>query len=140
MLVTATAFKPRVATELANTYVDVLLARTGSQARDQARAVREMLENLLVQTKANVNEAEDSLRKFRRGGGDTGVAVSDQSRVEMAKLAELENAMAEVQVAKEIANGRLAFLRGESQKGGKVPPSPRAPVAGRCRSRGCASA
>ena len=53
VVVSATAFSPRVAAELANTYVDVLLARTGSQARDQARAVREMLENLLVQTKVD---------------------------------------------------------------------------------------
>lgn len=129
VLVTATAFSPRVAAELANTYVDVLLVRTGSQARDQARAVREMLENLLVQTKASLNEAEDSLRRFRRSGGD-GIAVSDQSRLEMTKLAELENAMAEVQVAKEIASGRLTFLRGESQKGGKAPPPVRVPAAG----------
>jgi len=125
--VTATAFSPRVATELANTYVDVLLARTGSQARDQARAVREMLENLLVQTKASLNEAEASLRNFRRGTGD-GIGVSDQARLEMAKLAELENSMAEVQVAKEIASSRLAYLRGESQKGGKIlPPLARTP-------------
>ena len=129
VVVTAMAFNPRVATDLANTYVDVLLARTGSQARDQARAIREMLDNLLLQTKAGLTEAEDSLRKFSGGTGD-GMAVSDQSRLEMVKLAELENAMAEVQVAKEIAGGRLAFLRGESQKGGKTPAPVRVPAAG----------
>jgi succinoglycan biosynthesis transport protein ExoP len=127
--VTAMAFSPRVATDLANTYVDVLLARTGSQARDQARAIREMLDNLLLQTKANLTEAEDSLRKFRGSGGD-GMAISDQSRLEMARLAELENGMAEVQVAKEIAGGRLAFLRGESHKGGKTEAPPRVAVRG----------
>jgi capsular exopolysaccharide synthesis family protein len=120
VLVTAIAFSPRVAAELANTYVDVLLARTGSQARDQARTVREMLENLQAQTKKSLNEAEESLRRFQRTGGE-GIAVSDQSRLEVTKLAELENALAEVQVAKEIASSRLAYLRGESQKGGKAP-------------------
>lgn len=128
VMVTAMAFNPRVATDLANTYVDVLLARTGSQARDQARAVREMLDNLLLQTKAGLTEAEESLRKFRGSGGD-GIAVSDQSRLEMAKLAELENAMAEVQVAREIVDGRLAFLRGDS-KGSRPAAPTRVPAAG----------
>jgi uncharacterized protein involved in exopolysaccharide biosynthesis len=129
VVVAAMSFNPRVATDLANAYVDVLLARTGAQARDQARAVREMLDNLLLQTKAGLTEAEDSLRKFSGGGGDA-MAISDQSRLEMAKLAELENAMAEVQVSKDIAGGRLAFLRGESQTGGKPSAPARVPAAG----------
>ena len=36
--ITAVAFSPRVATDLANTYVDVLLSRSSSFARQQARA------------------------------------------------------------------------------------------------------
>src|SRR5262245_1551877 len=130
VVVTAMAFNPRVATDLANTYVDVLLARTGSQARDQARAIREMLDNLLLQTKTSLTEAEDSLRKFRDTGGG-GMAVLDQARLETVKLAEMESTLAEVQVAREIASGRLAFLRGESQQGGKpYPPAPRLSAAG----------
>ena len=57
------------------------------------------------------------------------MAVSEQSRVEMAKLAELENAMAEVQVAKEIANGR----RGLSAR--RIPEGWQGAAAARCASR-----
>jgi succinoglycan biosynthesis transport protein ExoP len=128
VIVAAEAFSPRVATDLANTYVDVLLSRTGSQARDQARAVREMLDNLLLQTKSNLVESEEALRRNRGTGGD-GVAVTDQARLELARLAELESQLQENQVNQEIARSRLSFLRGESQKAGsKAPlaPAPRA--------------
>src|SRR5262249_19095262 len=41
LTLTAPAFSPRVAADLANTYVDVLLARSNSFAREQARGTRE---------------------------------------------------------------------------------------------------
>ena len=38
---TAAAFSPRVAADLANTYVEVLLSKSSSFARQQARGTRE---------------------------------------------------------------------------------------------------
>jgi len=109
--VTATAFNPRVATDLANTYTDVLLARSSSQARDQARATREMIENLLVQARTSQQEAEESFRKFQGTTGD--VRLPEQSRLELTKLADLESKLSEYQVAREIAVARLNAMRGQ---------------------------
>src|SRR5260370_23437988 len=58
--ITATAFSPRVAVDLANTYVEVLLSRSSAFARQQARGTRELLETLLAQAKTSQAEAEDA--------------------------------------------------------------------------------
>lgn len=111
--VTATAFNPRVATDLANTYTDVLLARSSSQARDQARATREMIENLLVQARTTQQEAEETFKKFQNASGD--VKLPEQSRLELTKLADLEGKLSEYQVAREIAQARLTAMRGQGK-------------------------
>ena len=119
--VTATAFNPRVATDLANTYTDVLLARSSSQAREQARATREMIENLLVQARTSQQEAEESFKKFQGTTGD--VRLPEQSRLELTKLADLESKLSEYQVAREIAVARLNALRGQGAPSGHPDPA-----------------
>src|SRR5438445_10599856 len=54
----AVAYHPLVATDLANTYVAVLQTQSRSHIRDEARATRQFIENLLAQTKASLQEAE----------------------------------------------------------------------------------
>jgi succinoglycan biosynthesis transport protein ExoP len=110
VIVTATAFSPRVATDLANTYTDVLLARSSSTARESARATREMIESMLVQGRTSQQEAEEILRKFHGGGRE--VKIPDQSRFELVQLSDLENRLSEVQVTREIGQARLAAMRG----------------------------
>ena len=109
--ITALAFSPRVAVALANTYVDVLLSRSGAVARQQARGTREQLEGLLTQARASQREAEDALRKFQAKTGV--VKLPDEARVDLMSLAQLEGQMADIQVNREIAQSRLAYLRGE---------------------------
>jgi capsular exopolysaccharide synthesis family protein len=120
VIVTATAFSPRVATDLANTYTDVLLARSGSAARESARATREMIESMLVQGRTSQQEAEEILRKFH--GGNQDMKVPDQARFELIQLADLENRLSELQVTREIAQARLAAMRGNSAE--KAAPAP----------------
>jgi capsular exopolysaccharide synthesis family protein len=118
--VTATAFSPRIAVDLANTYVEILLARSSSVMRQQARETRDLLENLLAQARGTQAEAEEALRKFQAQHGAS-IRVPDEMRVDVTRLAQMETALADLQINREIAQKRLAFLKGE-------PKSPVAPV------------
>lgn len=120
VIVTATAFSPRVAVDLANTYVEVLLARSSSFARQQARGTRELLEGLLVQSRTSQNEAEDALRKFQGQSGGA-VKLPEESKADLARLAQLEGMLADLQVSREIAQSRLAYLKGDYTKAGAQP-------------------
>jgi succinoglycan biosynthesis transport protein ExoP len=110
--ITATAFSPRVAVDLANTYVETLLARSGSVARHQTRETRELLENLVGQARTSLADAQEAARKFQAQGSGP-VALPDEVRLDMTKLAQLEAAVAEAQVNREIAEKRLAYLKGD---------------------------
>jgi polysaccharide biosynthesis transport protein len=114
--VTATAFSPRVAVDLANTYVEVLLSRSSAFARQQARGTRELLESLLTQAKNSQAEAEDRLRRFT-GGSGTGIKLPDEFRMDMQRLGALESELSDVQINVEIAQQRLAYLRGDKRGG-----------------------
>lgn len=109
--VTAVAFSPRVAVDLANSYVEILLARTSSYARDQNRGTRELLENLVNQTRATQKEAELALTKFQAETPGI-VKLPDDVRLDATRLAQLETSLADIQVSREIAQKRLAYLKG----------------------------
>ncbi|HEV8585506.1 MAG TPA: polysaccharide biosynthesis tyrosine autokinase [Methylomirabilota bacterium] len=110
----AVAYNPRVAMDLANTYVEVLQTRSRSNIRDDARASREFIENLLNQTKASLQTSEDKLSKAARGRSPR---LPDRSGVEAAQVSQLENSLAEIQGSKEVAKVRLATLRGKDPSG-----------------------
>lgn len=120
--VTALAFSPRVAVDLANTYVEVLLSRSSQFARQQTRGTRELLESLLNQAKQSQAEAEEALRTYQAKAGGS-IKLPEESRADLAALTQLETQMADVQVNREIAQGKLAYLRGEKQKAGSAAPS-----------------
>ena len=114
--VTAMAYSPRVSVDLANTYVEVLLTRSSQFARQQARGTRELLENLLTQANNNRTEAEDALRKFQSQSGSS-IKLPDESRGDMMRLAQLESQLVDVQVSRDIAQHRLAYLKGDKRSG-----------------------
>jgi len=114
----AIAYSPRVAMDLANTYVDVLQTRSRSNIRDDARASREFIENLLNQTKASLQESEDKLAKVSRGRS---LKLADRSAVDAAQVSQLENSLAEIQGTKEVAKVRLANLKGKDASGKPLP-------------------
>jgi capsular exopolysaccharide synthesis family protein len=107
--VRAVAYQPRVAMDIANTYVGVLQTRSRSHLRDEARATRKFIETLMTQTKAGLQEAEEAATKMGRGRGLRGAG---RSSFEMAQLAQLESALADIQASREIAAMRLAALKG----------------------------
>jgi polysaccharide biosynthesis transport protein len=117
--VTAAAYSPRVAVDLANTYVEVLFTRSSQFARQQARGTRELLENLLSQANTSRSEAEDALRKFQAQSGSS-IKLPDESRSDLQRLAQLEGQLSDVQVNREIAQNRLAYLKGDRRSGGGV--------------------
>lgn len=114
----AVAYGPRVAMDLANTYVEVLQTRSRSNIRDDARASREFIENLLNQTKASLQQSEDQLAKAARGRS---LRMPERSVMEAAQAAQLENSLADVQGSKEVAKARLAQLRGKDGSGRPTP-------------------
>ena len=124
--ITATAFSPRVAVDLANTYVEVLLSRSSAFARQQARGTRELLETLLAQAKTSQAEAEDALRKIQVQGG--AVKLPDESRVDLQRLTQLETSLADVQVSREIAENRLGYLKGDRKSGRPMSDLPAQPL------------
>ena len=113
--ITATAFSPRVAVDLANTYVEVLLSRSSAFARQQARGTRELLESFLTQARSSQAEAEEALRKVQAQGG--AVKLPDESRLDLQRLSQLESSLADVQVSREIAQARLQHLKGDRKAG-----------------------
>jgi succinoglycan biosynthesis transport protein ExoP len=110
VVIQATAFTPRVAMDLTNTYVDVLQARSRSVVREEARSTREFLESYLNQTKVVLQEAEEALAKAT--GGRVIGRFPEQANAQLAQLAASENTLADIQASKEIAKSRLSFLRG----------------------------
>ena len=115
--ITAVAFSPRVAMDLANTYVEVLLSKSSSFARQQARGTRDLLENLWSQAKANQTEAEDALRKYQAKNGGT-LKLPEEAKVELTSLANLESQLNDLQINREIAENKLAYLKGDKKKPG----------------------
>lgn len=115
------AYQPRVAMDLANTYVEVLQARSRSYAREEARATREFIESFLNQTKTALQESEEALAKLQRTKGT--INLPQRSTLELTKLAQLENTLADIQATREIAKVRLNFLKGGKDATGKPLPA-----------------
>jgi polysaccharide biosynthesis transport protein len=117
--ITTLAFSPRVAVDLANTYVEVLLSRSNAFARQQARGTRELLETLWGQAKTSQSEAEEDLRKLQANAGGS-LRIPEGSKLDMTALANLESQIADLQVEREIAGSKLAYLKGDRTKGSPV--------------------
>jgi capsular exopolysaccharide synthesis family protein len=133
--ITATAFSPRVAVDLANSYVEVLLAKTSSFAREQNRGTRELLENLLGQTRATQTEAEQALAKFQAEVPGV-VKLPDEVKLDATRLAQLETTLADIHVSREIAQKRLAYLKGPEKEAEKpAAPGPVDPAVQAARDR-----
>src|SRR3990172_1620042 len=114
--ITAEASDTRVAVDLVNTYIEVLLARTRSFNIEDAKTAREYLEQQLTDIKRNLKASEESLATFTKSRG--GVKIPDQSQVTLTRLSVLEAQLAEVLAEKKMAQTRLGALKQklESQK------------------------
>jgi capsular exopolysaccharide synthesis family protein len=136
----AEASNPRVALDIANTYVDVLVSRTRAFNVDDAKSTREYLTQQTGQVTEALNASETTLSEFTLSKG--GIRVPDRFAETAHRLSELESSIAEVQTNKNMSQTRLAGLRGklEAMPGAPSRVTPAAPApspvnAGRLRAK-----
>jgi capsular exopolysaccharide synthesis family protein len=105
----ATARHPRVAMDLVNTYVQVLLSRTRTTNQEEARKGREFLETQLRQARENLNQAEEMLTRFEQQKGR--IKLGNQTDLDLMKLSQVESALAEAQASEQVLAARIASLQ-----------------------------
>jgi polysaccharide biosynthesis transport protein len=108
-VITATATRPRVAVDLVNTHIQVLLQRARSVDQEDSRRSREFLESQYQQVKESLARAEDSVAKLQQQRGRT--RSGTQTELELVRLAQLETALSDTQATRQVLSTRLATLR-----------------------------
>lgn len=103
------ASKPRVAMDLVNTHIQVLLSRTRTSNQEDARKSREFLEQHVQQIKESLTHAEEALTKFQQEKGRLG--LGSQAEIDLFKLSQVENALAEAQTSRDLLSARISQLR-----------------------------
>jgi polysaccharide biosynthesis transport protein len=107
--ITAEASQPRVAMDIANTYIEVLVSRTRSFNVEDSKTTREFLEQQQSQIGKILGSAEESMRQFTSARG--GVRIPARHAEAVTRLTQLENTYAEVVSNKNMAQSRLAALK-----------------------------
>jgi uncharacterized protein involved in exopolysaccharide biosynthesis len=119
--------QPQVALDIANTYIEVLLARTRSFNVDDAKSTREYLSQQTTQVADALARSEAALRAFTLARG--GVQIPAKSTETAQRLSQLETTLAEVQANKSISQSRLASLKTKLEAmPAQAAPKPAAPA------------
>lgn len=105
----AEASKPQIALDIANTYIEVLLARTRSFNVDDAKSTREYLSQQTVQVSDALARSEAALRAFTMSRG--GIQIPAKSTETTQRLSQLEATLAEVQANRNMSQARSTALR-----------------------------
>jgi succinoglycan biosynthesis transport protein ExoP len=105
----AEASQPQIALDIANTYIEVLLARTRSFNVDDAKSTREYLSQQTTQVSDALIRSETALRSFTMARG--GVQIPAKSTETAQRLSQLETTLAEVQTNRNISQTRLGALK-----------------------------
>lgn len=105
----AEASNARVALDIANTYIEVLLARTRSFNVDDAKSTREYLSQQGAQVGEALQTSEKSFQEFTMAKG--GIKVPDRVSDVAGRLTQLETTLAEVQANRSMSQARLTGLR-----------------------------
>jgi succinoglycan biosynthesis transport protein ExoP len=105
----AEASNPRVALDIANTYIEVLLARTRSFNVDDAKSTREYLAQQGAQVGEALQNSEKTFQEFTMAKG--GIKLPDRVGDVAVRLNQLETTLAEVQANRSMSQNRLANLR-----------------------------
>ena len=116
--VSAEASQPRVAMDIANTFVEVLVSRTRSFNVEDSKTSREFLEQQQTQIGKQLNTAEESMRQFTNARG--GVRVPARHSEAVNRLTQMENTYAEVVANKNMAQQRLNALKAKVES---MPPA-----------------
>jgi polysaccharide biosynthesis transport protein len=107
--VSAEASQPRVAMDIANTFVEVLVSRTRSFNVEDSKTSREFLEQQQNQVGKQLGTAEEAMRQFTNARG--GVRVPARHTEAVNRLTQMENTYAEVVANKNMAQSRLNALK-----------------------------
>ena len=107
--ISATATSPRVAVDLVNTHIQVLLSRSRSVDTQEAKKSREFLEAQFQQVKDNVTRGEEAILKLQEQKGR--LRSGGQTELEFVRLAQLEGALADAQANRQILATRIASVR-----------------------------
>lgn len=121
----AEASQPQVALDIANTYIEVLLARTRSFNVDDAKSTREYLSQQTAQISEALTRSEAALRAFTMSRG--GVQIPAKSTETAQRLSQLETTLAEVQANRSIGETRLTALKAKVESM-PMSPAPAKPV------------
>ena len=105
----AEASNPRVALDIANTYVEIMLARTRSFNVDDAKGTREYLAQQNAQVSEQLHSSEKSFQEFALVKG--GMRLPDRVAEVSNRLSQLETNLAEIQANKNMSQVRLTGLR-----------------------------
>ncbi|PYM68124.1 MAG: hypothetical protein DME10_27935, partial [Candidatus Rokuibacteriota bacterium] len=105
----AEASNPRVALDIANTYVEIMLARTRSFNVDDAKGTREYLAQQNAQVSEQLHSSEKSFQEFALVKG--GMRLPDRVAEVSTRLSQLETNLAEIQANKNMSQVRLTGLR-----------------------------
>lgn len=105
----ADASNPRVALDIANTYIEVMLARTRSFNVDDAKSTREYLSQQSTQVGEALQSSEKAFQEFTMARG--GMRLPDRVTGIATRMNEMETTLAEVQANKNISRTRLTALR-----------------------------
>ena len=103
------ASKPRVAMDLVNTHIQVLLSRTRTSNQEDARKAREFLEQQVQQIKESLTQTEEALTKFQQEKGRLG--LGSQAELDLIKLSQIENSLAEALASRDVLSSRISQLR-----------------------------
>ena len=105
----AEASNPRVALDIANTYIEVLLARTRSFNVDDAKSTRDYIQQQGAQVTEALQASEKNFQEFTMAKG--GIKLPDRVGDIAARLNQLETTLAEVQANRAMSQARLTGLR-----------------------------
>ena len=105
----ANASTPKTAMDIVNTYLQVLLNRTRSGGQEQARKMREFLESQLEQAKTGLATSEASLTRYEQQKGR--IKLGGQTELDLVRLSNAENALAEVLASQQAVAARAAALQ-----------------------------
>jgi capsular exopolysaccharide synthesis family protein len=114
------ASKPRVAMDLVNSYIQVLLSRSQNANQDASRKVREFLEQQVQQIRENLSHAELALSDFQQRTGRSASGTRPESEADA--LSRLEAALAEAQANKEVVLAQGSALRQMLNRAATKPP------------------
>src|SRR5262249_31733624 len=107
--VSAEASKPRVALDIANTYIEILLSRTRSFNVDDTQVTREYLEQQHGQISQALATSDNALRQFTLSRG--GIKPPARNAETVSRLSQIEQQLAEIQANRNMSQSRLSAMK-----------------------------